>query len=212
MIWMNKVIAYNTEIMNRSGKQVIKKIKNQKGFSLAEMLLAILILLLVSVIVANGVPAAQSAYEKVVIGANAKVLLSTTISALRDELATATNVTVATDKKTITYYSADKGAASELYIVEENGIPVIKLKEYSSADPIEFNEDKTIYSDKVRNLVSEKAATGDLYVTYDSIENYTIGDESTITIKGLKVGRKSKTTELATADLTIRFIIPAKVE
>ena len=189
---------------------MIKKIKNQKGFSLAETLLAVLILLLVSVIVANGVPAAQSAYEKVVIGANAKVLLSTTISALRDELATATNVTVASDNKTITYYSADKGAASELSIVQENGIPVIKLKEYSSANPTDFTGKTTIYPDKVRNLVSEKAATGDLYVTYDSIQNYTIGDES-ITIKGLKVGRKSTTTELATADLTIRFIIPARV-
>jgi len=49
------------------------KMKSQAGFSLAETLVAILILLLVSVIVANGVPVAQNAYEKVVVGANAKV-------------------------------------------------------------------------------------------------------------------------------------------
>lgn len=189
---------------------MIKKIKNQNGFSLAETLLAVLILLLVSVIVANGVPAAQSAYEKVVLGANAKVLLSTTISALRDELATATKVKVATDNKTITYYSADKGATSEIYIELENNVPVIRLKEYSSVNPTDFSGGTTIYTDNVRNLVSEKAATGDLFVTYDSIDNYTVGDES-ITIKGLKVGRQSNpNAELATADLTIRFIIPAE--
>lgn len=190
---------------------MIKKLKNQKGFSLAETLLAVLILLLVSVIVANGVPAAQSAYEKVVLGANAKVLLSTTISALRDELATATKVKVATDNKTITYYSADKGAVSEIYI-EPSGMPVIKLKEYSSVNPTDFTGNTAIYDgmENVRNLVSGQAATGDLYVTYDSIDNYTAGDDS-ITIKGLKVARQSNpAAELATADLTIRFIIPAE--
>ena len=199
-----------TESMDRSGKHVIKKIKSQKGFSLAETLLAVLILLLVSVIVANGVPVAQNAYEKVVIGANAKVLLSTTISAFRDELATATDVKV--NGTTISYYSADKGAASEISIVEEDDVPVIKLKEYSSANPTDFTGETAIYADNVRNLVSGQAATGDLYVTYESITPPSAPGYESITINGLKVSRKSKDAVLATTDLTIRFIIPAKEE
>ena len=185
-----------------------RKLKDRRGFSLAETLLAVLILLLVSLIVANGVPAAVAAYEKVSLGANAKVLLSTTISALRDELATATSVEV-TDATTVTYYGADKGAASEISIEETDGIPVIKLKEYASADPTDFEGETAIYGTTVikdRNLVSAKAATNDLFVTYQSI-SYVPGNES-ITINGLRVAwAASKDAELAKVDqLTIRFI------
>ena len=50
----------------------MKRIKNQSGFTLAETLLTVLILLLVSGIVATGMPAVQTAYEKIVISANAQ--------------------------------------------------------------------------------------------------------------------------------------------
>ena len=55
------------------------KLKDSRGFSLAETLLAVLILLLVSVVVATGMPAVTNAYNKVVLGANAKTMLSTAV-------------------------------------------------------------------------------------------------------------------------------------
>lgn len=67
-----------------------RKLKNALGFSLAETFLAVMILLMVSTIVASGVPVAADVYKKVVETANAQLLLSTTMTILRDELGTAT--------------------------------------------------------------------------------------------------------------------------
>ena len=58
-----------------------KKLKGKSGFTLAETLLAVLILLLVSTIVANGIPVARNVYNNVIIGANAQMLLSTAVTA-----------------------------------------------------------------------------------------------------------------------------------
>ena len=66
--------------------------KNYSGFSLAETLVALLIVLMVSSILVAGLPAAFQAYSKVVDGANAQVLLSTGATRIRDELGFATDV------------------------------------------------------------------------------------------------------------------------
>ena len=73
---------------------MLRKLNQKAGFTLAETLVTILILLMVSSIVAGGIPAATNAYYKAVDGANAQVLLSTAATALRDELGTARDITV----------------------------------------------------------------------------------------------------------------------
>lgn len=177
-----------------------RKLNNQSGFSLAETLLTILILMLVSVIVANGVPVARDAYEKVVIGANAKVLLSTAVSAMRDELATAREIKV--NGTTITYFSADRGAISKLSI--EGSPSEIMLKEYIKKDPL--TEALTDNMAKPRYLVPKSAATGDLYVKYGQVELKT----QYIEIKGLGVYRASKPdAAMASTDLKIRLLVPS---
>lgn len=203
---------------------VKRRIKDGSGFSLAETLLAVLILLLVSLIVANGVPAVTRAYENVVIGANAKTLLSTAISALRDELATAKDVTVGSDGTTITYYSADIGATSKIYLeraneVEEGAgdgagkeetasvIPMVMIDEYVDVNPSSFaaNAD-SMQSVDARPLVSGIGTSSNgLYVTYDSA--VLVGSES-IRISGLCV-KQGNSEALASADLTVRLLIPA---
>ena len=55
----------------------LNKLKRKSGFTLAETLLAVLILLPVSGIVETGIHVARNIYQKVVIGANAQALLST---------------------------------------------------------------------------------------------------------------------------------------
>ena len=62
-------------------KSIKRKLNSKKGFTIAEMLVAIIILLMVSSIVASGIPVARDAYEKVVLTSNAEILMSTAISA-----------------------------------------------------------------------------------------------------------------------------------
>lgn len=106
-------------------KKVLKKLNSQVAFTLAETLVTVLILLMVSAVVAGGVPAAANAYVKAVDAANAHVLLSTTVNALRRELSTAWDVEVADDG--ITYYSSSTGSQSKIFISEEGKL---MLQEY----------------------------------------------------------------------------------
>ena len=48
--------------------EIEKRLSEKKGFSLAETLIAVMIVLLVSIVVAAGMPAAKDAYYKVIFG------------------------------------------------------------------------------------------------------------------------------------------------
>ena len=60
--------------------------RNNKGFSLSEMLVTILIMSLVAVLMTNGISLSGKAYKTVVEKANAQFLLSTTLAELRNNL------------------------------------------------------------------------------------------------------------------------------
>ena len=173
-----------------------RKLNQQNGFSLAEMLVAILILLMVSSVVAGGVPAASNAYSKAVDAANAQVLLSTAATALRDELGTAKKVNVSNDGKTVRYYSAENGNYSELSIGVSNGKPVILLTSYlgdriedSTAGVSSGSGDPTTYgaSSVQWELVSQAAITKKLGLKYGSVEF----KKGIITFKNLQVLKNS---------------------
>lgn len=141
-------------------KKLKRKLKNRRGFTMAEMLLAVLILLLVSGLMATGIPAAKNAYEKVVLASDAELLLSTAINELRNELGTARDVNVA--GTTITYVNSQNGATSEISL-SESADPVIQLKRSANTD-----EDPV-------SLVYRAASTG-IYVTYGSVVPPADGD------------------------------------
>lgn len=183
-------------------KQFRIKMKSKRGFTLAETLLAVLILLMVSAIVASGIPAAKNAYEKVVLASNAEVLLSTTITTLRNELGTAQDVkkpdakSGETANTVITYYNPTRGASSKLYVASDgdNDKEEIMFQRYFSADGLIKKYDAA-------PLVSSKTATQDLYVTYTSVTY----DKGIVTFSGLSVVHRTAT--LASRDkLSIRVI------
>ena len=89
-------------------RQLRRRLTDSRGFTLAELLMVILILLLVSTVVAAGVPAAVNAYQKVVDSANAQLLLSTTVSSLRRELSLAGEVGT-DDSNRVEYYINGQG-------------------------------------------------------------------------------------------------------
>ena len=177
---------------------------------MAEMLLVMLILLLASLIMVTGIPAAKNAYEKVVLASNAEVLLSTTVSALRSELGTARDVKAGEPKPAgdeqagtiLTYRSLAREAYSRLFIESikegKSSHNVIMLQRYNDdIVPAKTSEPE--------QLIRDKTATADLYVTY-SAASY---NEEThiVTIKDLSVNRKSGSTGLAKRDtVSIRVL------
>ena len=167
------------------GKRIKKRVSSKKGFTLAETLVAILILLMVTAIVAAGIPVAANAYEKVVLAGNAQTLLSTTMTRLRDELGTATNITVTKDNndRYIIDYTGDTGRNSRIEFSSENG----------SENPIGIylTENAGATNSYKHLLVTEQAATKSLYATYGSVTYsngiLTVNDLQVKTIKDNKV-------------------------
>ena len=88
---------------------VQNRIKSKKGATLSEMMLALLILVLVSVVVAQGIPAVRNAYNKVTSRANAEVLASTTLSVIQSELSVASNVETASDDRVLAFENPSTG-------------------------------------------------------------------------------------------------------
>lgn len=150
-----------------------------RGFTIAETLITVLILLMVTSVVAAGIPAAKEAYEKVVFNANAEMLLSTSVTAIRGQLVTAGNVKVEADGKTLGFYSSNTGFNERIYPEEaEDG--TLMVTEFSGEGP----ESRQV----TRKLVSDAAATKDLYITWEGVAC----EGNVVTINGLSVRRKSR--------------------
>ncbi len=172
---------------------------NRAGFSLTELLAAVLILAMVSTVVAGGIPVARDAYRKVTVSANAQVLLSTTISALRNQLGTATIEKVGTTDvgdaavsgASVTFLSGLNGASSQIRL--DGGVLTIQeFINYSGVEP--------------RPLVP---GTDGLYATYSSgADAITFNSGSgVLTIKGLTVKKSGETREYITPiNLSIKVI------
>lgn len=155
------------------------RIKNRRGFTLAETLVAVLILLMVTVIVMTGIPSAKNAYDKVVLSSNADVLLSTAITTLRNELGTAKRIQVLEGGKGIVYYNGTRESLSKIEL-DTTEIKAAMIQRYVADGDVGMN------TDPVR-LVSKTASTADLYVTYTSVDY----KDGIVTFTGLEVRRES---------------------
>ncbi len=171
-------------------RNLLQKLKDGKaGFSLAETLIAILILLMVSAIVAGAIPTASNVYAKTVDTANAQLLLSTTLTILRDELSTAADISKGDDGKTITYRSADNGYC-KIEIVDTGDEPGIWITY--------LLYDKSVDNTKTpRPLVSSKASTSSektkMMVTYE-IDSIT---DKSVKLKNIQVLRNGTAVPIA---------------
>ena len=150
-------------------------IKTKKGFSLTELLVAILILAMVSAVVAGGIPVAKDAYEKITLSANAQVMLSTAISALRNELCTAEDVNIDSATGKIEYY--DSSIKNYSSISKQGSKGDVMLTKYSRNPKSD---------ERTQRLVTLGEKLDDqLHLTYTSAE-YSETDRSII-FKGLRV-------------------------
>ena len=159
-----------------------KKRRRQGGFTLVEMLAALLIMVLIALITAGGIPLVLNAYNRVVDESDARLLLSTTVTELRNELAAATEINVSADGTAVEYRSPATGAASRISLDSSNG--QIMLTRFAGLDTTSSQFDS-------RSLVSEKAITKNLSLGYEEI---TFSD-GIVNISGLTVYGKDGTTE-----------------
>ena len=177
-----------------------KKLTKRKGFSLAETLIAILILLMVSSIVAAAVPTASKVYMKTVDAANAQVLLSTVMTELRNELSDATIESPedgAVEPTTTITYKNGNGGYRELSLVstgdiDKRGI----LLTIRKLDPATGQITTSTASTDKRMLVNSTAATGDLVVSYTGA-SFANG---VLTFTGLSVTKMTKNSEGTVAE------------
>ncbi len=151
--------------------------RGRAGFTLMETLLCLFIMVLFTLILTRIMETATNAYTKVVDNTNADVLLSTTMTFLRDELGTARNVVVSEDGKKISYDDGYTGAASEITTTEDG----FTNRKYG----------------KTTNLVT---ATNDLVAVCERF----VDSEGDITVEGLAVGKAGAESTYTGID---RFVI-----
>lgn len=174
-------------------KTAMKKLSSSRGFTLAETLICVLILLMVTAIVGAALPTASNAYTKAVDAGNAQVLLSTGITLLRNELSTATKFEIAEDGKSVSYRSGTTGSQSEIYKKADGEIWIKTWYGY----------DKSGESTE-RPLVTKAASTSNLTLTFDKFLSPN-DDGSVLEIKDLVVTMKSgaASTEVVSRNSTL---------
>ncbi len=175
-----------------------QKLNNRRGFSITELLVAILILSMVSSVVAGGIPVAKEAYEKITLSANAQVMLSTTISALRNELCTASDVTI-WDSSNNPVTEGSDGVVIRYYSPSINNYSTLSIGKPAKPDGTEDSTEKqdsillTQYADSElkspRQLIVSSAGGNKLYVAYTGVSVSVPDDEKNqfVTFTGLKV-------------------------
>ena len=185
-------------------RRIKARLKGTAGFTLGEILVVVLILLMVSAVMAAGIPSAANAYRKVVDAANAQTLLSTTMTALRDELTSAREVSVGNDQKSVEYLSGSgvRSRISTGYVdnAAYRGIGLEYLPYSGSAD-----------SASGRLLVSAAASNRNLTVSFDSV-SFDEDDDSLLIFSDIIVTKNTGdgSMELASADsLQIRVFSQA---
>ena len=183
------------------------KQKNQKrnrgGFTLAETLIAVLILTMVAGIVAGGIPAARNALDKAVDTSHSQLLLSTTMTSLRNELATASSITCASETVNEDGSVAEDPAARKIISYVDSSGAVCTLQSEDDGIYVEKEASPDISSGVYhpgiphRLLVSEQAATKNLYAAFTSA-SYNNG---IVKIEGLNVCKKQGDSERVLSDL-----------
>ena len=188
-------------------KKQIQKLFNNSGFTLAETLMTVMIVLLASSVIAAGIPAAANAYTKAVDAANAQVLLSTTVNALRSELSTAWGVDINASANEVTFYSSKTGAKTKLSLGTDN-IMVFDYMQYGGTGG---QSDADGNTSSAVELVSEELREGKFVVAY-SMTNPQPSDKA-VYFNNVTVKDKDDNTIAESGKLTIQllkkdFIIP----
>lgn len=104
---------------------------SKKGFTLFETMLALFIMVLFTLLLTRAMETATTTYTGVVNNTNADMLLSNTVTCLRNELVAAKNVTVS-EGNVIKYNDGATGAECTISNSPQKGIQLDKYKKSAS--------------------------------------------------------------------------------
>ncbi len=179
--------------MNKTYR-IKQHIKDQRGFTLSETMIALLIMVLVFGVVTAGIPPAINALSKIVDSSNAQLLMSTTMTRMRDELGKADDVSFSGNS--ISYTGSD-GLKRVIESVDTGNAPGIYLNQYAGS---------ATTPQLTTLLVSNEASNKNLYTTYQIDQVYANG---VITISDLSV-KKGSDTLLSIDTFKIRVLSDAQ--
>ena len=186
--------------------------RSQRGFTLAETLIAMLLMAFVGMIVTGGIAMGARVYGEIVERSNAELLLSTTLLELRDQLDRVQEVRTVTNSGVTTLYYRDRTSnwkaltslgrksdgtpeknskvpGGEQFREMPRGIYLTEFSGYSIA-----GAPTAVLNTQL--MVSDEAAGKSLYATYESIE-YKDGN---FVITGLRVCNKNTGAVIAWLD------------
>lgn len=185
---------------------VIKKlVRNERGLTLVEMMVTLVILVLGSTILATGVPAAIDAYGKLVDSSNSQVLLSTVITRLRDELSMAQNWSVEKDSSDpsglrlleIRYWSGVTQGETVVALYKEsvNGEP-----QSNDSNAVTFHENELLIGGEpfAKEAMASGKERADLYITCTAMN--LVGNKDVIMFKDLEVHKDGYESALASIE------------
>ena len=125
--------------------------------------------------------------------ANAQVLISTTVNALRGELSTAKDVHL--NGNDVIYISPDTGSKTKLYLAsDDHTIMVQDFLKYDESGP-QTQGEKPV---EARKLVSDKTVTDTLQISYSSVNWNTDDKKEVLQFNGITVTKDD--TEIVTID------------
>lgn len=171
------------------------KIRNNKGFTLTETLLTVILVVLMSGAVAAGVSTVSRVIHKIQNKANAEVLLSTTLTLLSDDLQNTESVE-STDG-TVQYLKIRENGSSAWISIDNSTSDLdsenagIRKNYYTMT--MDSNSGIPVYQDTGLSMtyVTEQAKTDTLYTTIDSITY----SNHVLTVHDLEVKNKDGVTQ-----------------
>ncbi len=169
-----------------------QKLKENKGSTLPELLMTVLIIALIGSALTGGLVVVQRCYRRITELSHAETLLSTTATLLTDQLEYA--VSLSGDGDSFVFVNANSKASAALQQDETKGI-------YLSYRSSGSDNNAGAADGKQSALVSEAGLTDSLYTGFDSISYQTKADgRAEVTIRGLAVYRKSAAADSNTGE------------
>ncbi len=142
----------NVEILMRKlNKSRGCKLKNRKGFTLTEMLAAVIILLLATEITARGIGLAQEHYADSVNRSEAQMIVSTLADFVRSEITTAGEIKLSgTSLESFLDESGRLGGRCELFLDSSDGKLLMRQKDDNEAKYYPVKGSEGSYADGLK--------------------------------------------------------------